>query len=357
MDLERQKDFEGAAEKFTEVIDASSHLLRPADELTIITTYQVARFYARQKNMAKADTVLDDLTKQIVSRWGHRHDRTMRHYAMIIRLFETWDRHEDVLHLMKRLTDDFKSCLPTFDDTSQDAQTALHVDAESLFTSSRLAANTAESSDAGLSFDERFLRMEVENGAVIDLEGGDRPEQRALRLLDRLLQSPEDNLVDIVRTRKLLVSIYIKAVMDSEAREAFAQAKDSVSLLCRLHCSKPKNFFTSATDLAEYGMENDYKDDSHVIFETLEAEAVTSFGADHAYTISLLIRIGKVVEKMDAWEKARPHFQQAYAACITAFGFESLVTLRLERALEEAQYPDGFGQDDYDKNIFQSIIL
>jgi hypothetical protein len=68
MELERQKDFEGADEKFAEVLDASRNLLHPTDELTITITYQAAQFYARQKNMVKADAVLDDLTVQIVSR-------------------------------------------------------------------------------------------------------------------------------------------------------------------------------------------------------------------------------------------------------------------------------------------------
>jgi hypothetical protein len=356
-DLERQKDFDGAAEKFAEVLDASHQLLRPADELTTIITYQVARFYARQNNMAKADTVLDDLTKQIVRRWGPRHECTMRHYTMIVQLFEMWDRHEDVLHLIQRLTDDFRSAFPFSDTSPQKAQAAIHIDAQTLFASNRLAVNTADSCEEARSFEERFLRMDVENQAVIELEGGDRPEERALRLLDRLMQSPEDNLVNIVRAKQLLVSIYIKAVMSTEAREAFVQAKETVIQLCRLNCSKPREFFTSATDLAEYGMNNDFKDASHVIFEALEVEADDSFGADHAFTISLLIRIGKVIEKMDNWETAGPHFQQAYAACITRFGSESLITLRLERALEEEKYPDDLNHHDLNRTMFESVIL
>jgi hypothetical protein len=266
---------------------------------------------------------------------------------MIIELFDAWDRHQDALHLMKRLADDCSLSSLLSNGSSQDAQAAIHIDKRSLLTSSQLAANRADTAENGLTPAERILQM----------EGGIRLEQMALRLLDLLLETPEDNLVDIVRTRHALVSIYAKSVMSDKARETFAEAKDSVILLCRLHCHKSKEFFTAATDLAEYGMENAYTNDSLATFEELESEAVATFGADHPYTISLLIRIGKIIQKLDSWDNAQRYFEQAYAACITAFDFGSFITLRLERALERAHYPDGLDDDGFDKKILEPINL
>jgi tetratricopeptide (TPR) repeat protein len=353
-ELERLKDFEGADEKYTETLDAYRNLLPPAHQLTANITYQVARFHARQNSMTRADAILDELTDQFVSQRGQSHASTMSHYTTLAQLLQTWDRYEDVLNLVKRLTDDFKVVGPFPNDGTHNLQAALSFDMPSLLASSKLSTDKV-AGDIPLTL--QALRVEVGNAAVIDLEGSDRPEQRVLNLLDQLMINPERNLVDIIRTRHLLIEIYCKSAMSDEAAKAFAQAKDCTTLLCRLECHKPKEFFTAAAELAKYGLEHHYTDEAHQTFDIIISEAVTTYGPDHSYTISLLIRIGKVVQNLDSWEKAEAHFEQAYAACITALSHEAFVTRRLEKALEKGYYLDDLDDEISDDSLFQLITL
>ncbi|KAF2468238.1 uncharacterized protein BDR25DRAFT_344515 [Lindgomyces ingoldianus] len=355
LDLERLNDFDGADEKFTEALEACRNLLPPADELRANITYQVARFYGRRNHMTRADSVLDELTDQFVHRWGQGHEKTLNHYGTVGLLLQAWDRHEDSLNLMRRLTDDLKSTSLYSNTKGKEAQSAINVDLPSLYTSTMLSGTSGDERNPASS--QLVLQLEIENAAVTNLESIDRPEQRLLNLLNQLMKNPERNLIDIVRIRRLLVNLYSKSLMSDEAGEAFAQAKISITSLCSLDCSKTNDFFRAAVDLAEYGLEEGFTADAYEILEVVESEVVAENGPDHPNTISLLMKIGKMVQEMASWEEAEPRFQQAYAACITAFGYKSIVTQKLEKSLEKGSYLGDLEDDVSDKGLFQFITL
>ena len=59
------------------------------------------------------------------------------------------------------------------------------------------------------------------------------------------------------------------------------------------------------------------------ILAKIEIDVVNAFGDDDGTTIAILIQIGNMFQVQKRWADARPRFEQALAASMTAYGLES----------------------------------
>jgi len=362
-ELNEKDDYEGAETIYREAFDAAKHLLPLASEETATLAYELARFYARNDDMKNADDVLDDLTMQFTQRWGNAHELTIKHYAVVGRLLSIWDRHQDSINTLKRMTNDFSTSImpsraegPSQVQTPRSGNAETYVHMASPMAVSSIAFVTTTNQETNPSQALAVLRQQIELDRVFEFDGAETPDRLIIDLIDRMEKAPEKNLADIVRARRLLVSFYDKADLHDAWEAALDAAKESVLSLCKLDCKIPKGFFDVSIDLAQTLLQCDQTDKAEQLLERIEAGFVEGLGEDHADTVSLLIRIGKMYQGLKRWVDAEPRFEQAYAACLTRFGCSALVTKTLERCLEMKRYSYAIPPED-DNSITYTVSL
>ncbi|KAH8700438.1 hypothetical protein BGW36DRAFT_374138 [Talaromyces proteolyticus] len=336
LNLEQEKDWVGAEEKFMHALDACYHLYPPADDLTVNTSYKIAIFYGKQNNMARADHILDQLTSQFISRWGQGHEATVKHYLVVAHLLEAWDRHDDFINVIKQLTDGSNAPLVNRGSNGEEHQTFIDVDIPTVLNSTRLP-NMAEDGVV-LSPLQLLLALEKGHSRILDVDSRRTSlEERFKRLLETLMKNPERYMVDIIRIQTALVKIH--GTLDPAQKDiAFRDAWESAFFLCKLPGKKGLVFCNAAVDFVAEYLEMWYQHQAMVILEAIEQVAADETEPEDPGLISLMIRIGKILQAKATWKEAAPRFEQAYAASITAFGHDSTVTKRLESSLEERHY-------------------
>lgn len=335
--LEKEENMIEAEKNFKIALDACYHLYPPAHDCTIDITYTLAMFYGKQNKMEKADHVLDQLTSQMISRWGQGHEATVRHYLVMAHLLEAWDRHEDFINVVKQLIENSDSLLSYCEINGEEHQTFLNVDAQTILNSTRLPNIIADG--CALSPLQVLLAAEKNNSHITDVDSGSSNslEDMINRLIKKLMKSPKDNMIDIIRAQTALVRLHSKS--DPAKKDAiFEKACKSAFSLCRLRYKKELAFCQASIDFVAECLESWYQHQAMEILEAIEEIAAEENEPEDPGLISLIIRIGKMLQDKTTWKQAAPRFEQAYAASISAFGYDSTVTKRLELALEERRY-------------------
>lgn len=342
--LEQEKDIVRAEEDFKIALDACYHLYPPAHDLTVEITYRLALLYGEQSEMEKADHVLDQLTNQMVSRWGWEHETTVRHYLVVARLLEAWDRHEDFINIIKELIKNSDSLLACRESDGIGHQSLLNVGAQTILNSTRLS-NIIVNKHA-LSPPQVLLAVEKNNSHIMDVNSGINLSLEDMfdRLLDKLAKSPKDHMIDIIRVQTVLFRLHNKS--DQSKKDAICmKACESAFLLCGLPGKKGLAFCQAAIDFVAECFELWYQYEAMKILEVVEEIAAEENEPEDPGLISLMIRIGKMLQVKTTWKQAAPRFEQAYAASISAFGYDSPVTRRLELGLEERHYSNKIDTD------------
>lgn len=335
--LEQEKDMVGAEEKFKIALDACYHLYPPAHDWTIDITYRLALFYGEQNNMEKADHVLDQLTNQMISRWGQGHEATVRHYLVIAHLLEAWDRHDDFINVIKQLIEISDSLLAHRESNGEEHQTLLNVDIQTILNSTRLSNIVVDK--CVLSPLQVLLALERNSPHIMDVDSGSSfsLEDMIDRLIEKFSKSPKDHMIDIICAQTALVRLHNKS--DPAKKDAvFREACKSAFLLCKLPGKKGLGLCQAAIDFVAECLELWDQHPTMELLEAIEEIAAEENGPEDPSLISLVIRIGKMLQDKTTWREAAPRFEQAYSASISAFGYDSPVTRRLESSLEERCY-------------------
>jgi hypothetical protein len=287
--------------------------------------------------MEKADHVLDQLTNQMISQGGEGHEATVRHYLVIAHLLEAWDRHEDFINVIKQLIGNSDSLLAYHESNGEEHQTSLNVAIQTILNSSRLPNIIVN--ECALSPLQVLLAVERNSPHIInaDSESNFSLEAKIYRLIEKLTKRPEDHMIDIIRAQTALVRLHNKS--DPAKRDAvFLEACKSAFFLCRLPAKKGLGFCQAAIDFVAECLELWHQSQAMQILEAIEEIAAEENDPEDPSLISLMIRIGKMLQDKTTWKQAAPRFQQAYSASISAFGYNSSVTRRLESGLEERCY-------------------
>jgi tetratricopeptide (TPR) repeat protein len=353
-EMAENDDLQRAEAKYCELLDTAKHLLPPADEKAAGLAYEVAHFYAHNDEMAKADEVLDELSAQFTQRWGSGHEKTVKHYSTLGKLFIIWGRHEEAVNILKRLTNGLSTCIMSSETEGQSNQqrppqigasrSYVQLDTPSLTSSVIFSANRNEERNASAELTVLQERLSISRAIAIDDD--ESADKLIIDLLDRMEVNPKRHGTDIMRARCLLIDFYSKAGLDDARKSALQTARHSAQSLCRVECKMPTNFFHISIDLAKTLINDGQAAEAEQLLEVLERRMTDSYGETHTDTISHLIRIGKMYQGLKRWEDAEPRFEQAYAACITELGYDSLITKHLERCLEKKQYSTGIALED-----------
>jgi tetratricopeptide (TPR) repeat protein len=362
-ELAKNDDYDGAEAKYDELLEAAKYLLPAAGEAASGIAYEVAIFYAHSDNMTKADEVIDDLSAQFTQRWGFSHEKTVNHYSTIASLLTVWNRHDDAVNILKWMMDDFSTSVmgsragaktKPAQSPHSGASPSVNLDSPLLRSSMPFVANSNKETSSSSAL--AVLQARLNSSRTVVVDDDESADQLVLDLLHRMEANPERNGTDIIRARCLLVDFYNKVGLPEESKLALQAAKHSIQSLCQLECRMPIEFFDVSIGLAEILLSDGDATNGEQLLERIETRFVQAYGESHTDTISLLIRIGKMYQRLKRWEDAEPRFEQAYAACITELGYDSTVTKNLERCLEKKHYSSSLELDDETK-VCPIIIL
>jgi thioredoxin-like negative regulator of GroEL len=303
-ELEDDGNLADTKEKYRELLDISKNLLSVGSETYKDVVYEAAWFFARNEDMEQADQILDNLSEETTRRWGPAHEQTIRHYAKVGVFLAQWNRHDDAVGIIARITDN-----------------------EELHARTSWTPSTLEKPQENIRFNSAPNGNNNESSATSVLE-----------LLNILEQSPYENATDIVRMRCLLVTTYEKLGMQGKANETLSLAKDRTLELCKQRLELTTTFFQSAIDLARALLKAKQPTTAEDLLDRLQEKFMDDYGNDHPDTISLLIEAGKMFQQLKRWDLARPRFEAAYAGAMSQFGIDSLLVKRLETSLENKRF-------------------
>ncbi len=95
---------EGEAEaNLRDALSGFNRLLSPTHDETVKTGYRLASYYADQKRMADADSILNWMTYKHYRRFGADHGKPMTHIFRVVSLLRLWLRNEHAEALVQRL--------------------------------------------------------------------------------------------------------------------------------------------------------------------------------------------------------------------------------------------------------------
>ncbi|KAI7773762.1 hypothetical protein LA080_009900 [Diaporthe eres] len=101
--LVQEGKFEHAIDRFRVVVSGFETLLSATHQLTVEVSYELVELLAHQDDMAEANSILDWLGSELVSRHGLQSERTILHYVKVVKLLRSWSRDEDARLLLYKI--------------------------------------------------------------------------------------------------------------------------------------------------------------------------------------------------------------------------------------------------------------
>jgi len=151
-------------------------------------------------------------------------------------------------------------------------------------------------------------------------------------------KAPESLAVQIFEARQALIEFYQTSDNTGKVSKTLIDAETAFWAIMKPDAKKTAMLLQAAIDMAALHVSHKRYEPANLMFEEIQWKMVEAFGIDDHVTISLLISIGIVYQRQKRWSDARPRFEQALAACVTANGLESNITQGLEEALEQQCY-------------------
>lgn len=359
-ELEAKDDYERAKDKFCELLDVSKHLLAEGAEMYRNVVYEVACFFARNEDMETADNVLDSLSEECIRSWGAVHENTLNHYATVGKFLVQWDRHSDAVGIFQRMAETLpvlaspanKGPKPGL--TSQPGAFHSYIDVDNQPMQDSIHATVEEHVEKNPSHTLAALQQRLKLSRDPTTGGEGFSEEALSQLLSTMEQNPAKNAANIIHAHCLLIT-YFKANMPDRSGEALATANDRAISLCKQNVCLSTTFYHTCIQLANTFFEAEQQSAAQQLLHRLQAKFTNDYGPDHPDTISLLIRIGKIMQRQTGrWELARQWLEAAYAGALERFGVQSALAKRLEACLENGKY--SFEPDEDEESAVFSIV-
>lgn len=340
--LERLGHLEEAEEKFREVLAGFETLLSPTHEATSTAAYQLATFYAQHDRMNEADLVLDRMGEKFTERWGLKHKETLMHFLRVVELFNCWSRADDAVTLLYRVLDVYEKHY-SGNSTATTGPNALSArDSQHQARRLRIAGGQSQVEYAfgafAQTYDPALLQYQLGLADAHVKAKDEAAEPLLLRIIEQCEAYPEKLAQEILRARYALVDLYQQLENDQQKGVALARAQNAFWSIVNSTTEKTKSVLEISTDIAKLHVQTGHYEAAEDICQRIGSEAERTFGTDDEVTIGILIRMGKIYQDGNRWSNARPWFERALAASMTANGLESKMTQDLEAALENKHY-------------------
>jgi tetratricopeptide (TPR) repeat protein len=343
-ELERLAMIGDAEKKFREALDGFEYLLSATHEDTSAVAYRLASFYAQNDRMNDADSVLDWVTEKHAERFGKGGSKTVEHILHIVEMFRNWNRNDDAL--LSRIIDVLGEEGEDTDNEATHPPSSNSNSASALPDMSSARTNPRQRRTSGDTTGALDCAVQP---VVIDLQLGiaagyiktndKEAEPFLLRLIEKCEAHPEDFSMQILRCKSALLALY-----HEDDRNKFNTALDQSKLSfwrflnSNSEQGKTRSLLGAGAEIAKWHVKAGQYETADDMFIQIGSEAEKTFDADRGKIISLFQSIGFFYQNKGRWDLAEPWFEQALAACYRNFADGSVVTKRLEAALENQRY-------------------
>ena len=339
--------FHDAEEGYLQALGGYEALLGTTDKETNAVAYELADLYAQINRMDEADKVLDWMSEKHAKRWGIRHKNIREHMVQVADLLESWSRIDDAVALTKRMADSYEM--------SSIFHSANHDKAHlSQFPSQRMEANSMRTEYRLPPIGKRAFALNSDDGDAVQMDyqvrlammrakaEDDEAAPLLLRLLERCERHPAKLAVQILEARTGLIELYNTLELQDKFQASLLHIPRSVKIVFESKAERTELLLLRAIEMIQWLIEGGNYEQANPLLQQVETEAVERFGEESSVTISVLIRIGIILQELDRWEDARPRFEQALASSMSAnTPLESPLIKSLEDALYNKKYPKG----------------
>jgi hypothetical protein len=340
-------NFHEAKEGYRQTLGGYAELLGLTHENTNTVAYELADLYAQMNRMDEADKVLDWMSEKHTERWGMRHKRIREHMVQVSDLLESWSRIDDAVALTSRMADSYElsevlpvaaprnSLAPRYPHQYQDVD--LVRDRYQIQPIGKRAF-ALQGDDGDRVHMDYQVRLAITRAKAED----DQAKTLLLRLLERCERHPTKLAVQILESRTSLLELYKALELEDKFQRALLDIEKSFNVVFDSDTERTELVLQRAIEMINWMIKSDLYQKAHPLLLRIQSEAAKIFGESSAELISVLIRIGTMLQDQDRWENARPRFEQALAAAISGnASFESPLVKNLEDALYEKKFTTG----------------
>ncbi|OJD32289.1 tir domain tetratricopeptide repeat aaa atpase domain [Diplodia corticola] len=303
--LDRQGRVEEAQIKYQRALDGFKRTLPRMHDDTVSLAYDLARFYHKHSQFGEATSVLHWLNKSAAEAWGLGDVRFTKHMDEVVSLLEHSDRAADAVQLVERL--------------------AATISTEEIRPASALSEPTEVRS---AEYNLLLTRVQVKARHPEAESNLRKLIQQCSQVLERL---PGQSL----RAQSTLIELYFSVGSERRQAEELDNAERKFWVIARLNCTWSKPLCHAALELVSKHIAAARYKSAEMMHNKIAANAEKAFGECGEETIQLLIDIGIQYQKSHAWHYAKPFFQQAWSACMSAYGVNDERSLKLEKSLEK----------------------
>jgi tetratricopeptide (TPR) repeat protein len=334
-------NFEGAEDRYLQALSGYEALLLPTHEDTIEVAYELAEFYARNDRMDDADKVIEWMGHEHTERWHIGHKRIRAHLIRIADMLHSWSRVDDAVSILSRAANVYeKSFQPQAMDSSMFQSLQEHAQSQSARDEYRKSGHFSREELPRQEDEDKSIQMDYDIILAVARARAEEDEAEALllSLLEQCEKQPEKLSVQILEARGALVDLYKLLEKPDKVDEALSLIEKSFWAVFKSDVKKTKLLLYTAIEVVSLLVEAERHSEAEPMLGRIETDVVKAFGEDDGFTITTLIQIGNMYQTHKRWADARPRFEQAMAASMTAYGLESTMTKRLEDTLEKKSY-------------------
>lgn len=327
-----------AEDGYLQVLGGFQALLLPTHTETNSVAYELAEFYAQNDRMEDADKVLDWMGEKHLERWliGHKNVRT--HLIKVADMLQSWSREDDAISIISRAADSYeqsvKSPYTDLEPTRSLQNNHAHLMRDELrlprIGRGQFSMNDDEDDEVRMDY---RVRLAIARANAED----DGAESILLKLCEQCERHPAKLAIQILEARGALIKLYKNLEWSEKFDSALNQIQGSFWKVFKSDVTKTELLLDTAIELITWLVKGG-RDEAAALLKQVQVDAVDTFGEDDQVTISVLIRIGIVLQEQDRWVDARPRFEQALAASMTRYGMDCMMTTRLEEALYQKSY-------------------
>lgn len=331
--LAREGKLDHAIERLRVVISGFERLLSSTHPLTVQSSYELAELLGQHVDMVEANSLLDWLGSELVSKHGLQSERTILHYLKVVQLLRSWSRDKDARLLAHKIAEiwdtDHPSAAPTIPGPLSETTTPADLSTTELHNFFREPVDESDA-DVQIQLVEMLLSFTDDMSSNIEDE------------LRRITSYCESNqmVTQSIHARHCLSRFYAKSKTREKAMEVLDAAIPTLEQALRFDeddapCS---HFLQHCRELAFVYHDLDALDQCEDVLESIAGGLETCaqrYGTVPQTAIDFLFETSKMWQERESWESAGPWFERALLNAIKHLGKSHKVTVLLEKTLKD----------------------
>lgn len=325
-----------------QVIQGYRQILGPTHEVTVKAAYALANLYAENDRMTDADKVIEDVSRELIAKLGHRHTQTVQHVVHAVELLNCWNRPADALGLLSHSKEMLQTTRSQsrlsigrrLNNKGKEPELPGGTSQMTLLDVTELMAEDASSENLSFGLGVSRSHVAAKDEAV---------EGLILQIIHQCQLNPVGLEIQHLKAQSELLCLYEKLNSIDNHPDAFIDSEILFLKVWNTYSWDGDTFrsfevLEAGLQLAATMFKCGYKAEARVMFNSAEAKSTQQFGNDDERTIWILISTGLVYQRYASWEVAGPWFESALARALSGSDREDGIVRSLQRGLDAKHF-------------------